>query len=145
MVTFWKFLLQHTCNSLSLSLTQAKICKDPVAIYQHMFDEKIGTYCALFYDTYAAALSERGKVDEAVKLVKQGLSQNAQPMKKLQKRLESLKQLSEKQSAPVVTFAPTKSTNQATLSAWQDEKVWLYYCSTIHIHVRAGFNLNRRA
>lgn len=82
-----------------------------------MMDNNIGTYYALFYDTYAAALSERGKINEAVKLVEQGLAQNAQPAKKLQKRLESLKQ------AQKTTAAPSMPASHGATSAWQDEQV----------------------
>ena len=124
----------YTLLSLSLSLSlpphlsspQAKICKDPVVIYKHMLENNIGTYCALFYDTYAIALSEQGKVDEAVKLVKQGLAQNAQPMKKLQKRLDLLKQSPESQGgAPTLSAAVTtsKTERQTASSTWQDEQV----------------------
>ena len=86
-----------------------------------MLDNKIGTYCALFYDTYATALSERGKTEEAIKMVQQGLDQKAQPMKKLQKRLESLKQLT--LGSRITATASSKPPGQVASSTWHDEQV----------------------
>ena len=95
-----------------------------------MLDNKIGTYCALFYDTYATALSERGKMEEAIKMVEQGIDQKAQPVKKLQKRLESLKQLMFVSQSKAT--APSKPPGQAASSTWHDEQVcWMetYMCT----------------
>ena len=106
---------------------QAKICKDPLAIYKHMLENNIGTGFALIYDTYAVALSERGKLDEAVKLVKQGLAQKAHPIKKLQKRLESLKKPSEPTKGAAVSSTITttgaKKERPVASSTWLDEQV----------------------
>ena len=78
----------------------------------------------MFYDTYAAALSERGRTEEAIKIVKQGIEQNAQPVKKLHKRLEALKQQpSVSQVTATLNSAPVKPASQAASSTWQDEQV----------------------
>ena len=91
-----------------------------------MLENNIGPHYAPFYDTYAVALGEKGRLEEAVKLVERAMAQNAQPMKKLQLRLEALKQsqvqLTSSSLAPSTgNVASNKPT--ATSTSWEEEPV----------------------
>ena len=88
-----------------------------------MLENSIGPHYAPFYDTYAAALGEKGKVDEAVKLVERAMAQNAQPMKKLQLRLEALKQSQVQQPTSSISSSSAPSSKQTATSSWEDEPV----------------------
>ena len=90
-----------------------------------MLENNIGPHYAPFYDIYAAALSEKGRVEEAVKLVEQAMAQNAQPMKKLQLRLEALKQpqTQSTSSTSSTSAASSKTTSNVPQSTGQDEQV----------------------
>ena len=88
-----------------------------------MLENSIGPHYAPFYDTYAAALGEKGKVDEAIKLVERAMAQNAQPMKKLQLRLEALKQSQVQQPISSTSNSSVPSSKQTATSSWEDEPV----------------------
>jgi phage shock protein A len=89
-----------------------------------MLENSIGPLYAPFYDTYAAALGEKGKVEEAIKLVERALAQKAQPMKKLQLRLEALKQSQQvQQPTSSVSSTSAPSSKPTATSNWEDEPV----------------------
>lgn len=99
-----------------------------------MLENSIGPHYAPFYDTYAAALGEKGKVEEAVKLVERAMVQNAQPMKKLQLRLEALKQSQVQQPMPSSSSTSAPSSKQTAASSWEDEPVRILSLS-MHISI----------
>ena len=88
-----------------------------------MLENNIGPHYAPFYDTYAAALSEKGRVEEAIKLVERAMAQNAQPMKKLQLRLEALKQSQVQPTPSTLNTNATSSSKPTTTPSWEDEPV----------------------
>ena len=84
----FSFLSHFTVLFLFL---QANQCNDPQEIYNYLFNQKIGTELAAFYESWSWQFECAGNMKRADNIFKEGIQRGAHPLDLLLKKHQSVK------------------------------------------------------
>eukprot|EP01113_Clastostelium_recurvatum_P026652 TRINITY_DN3198_c0_g1_i3.p1 TRINITY_DN3198_c0_g1~~TRINITY_DN3198_c0_g1_i3.p1 ORF type:complete len:1237 (+),score=310.06 TRINITY_DN3198_c0_g1_i3:59-3712(+) len=79
-------MYQNDIRYLKIWVVYAGLVHDPVDIFTHLEEKRIGQAIGLLYEAWASVLEERDRIKDADKVFQLGITRNAQPLEKLKQR-----------------------------------------------------------